>query len=293
MFLSSAPWSNSFVRRAALAVSMVALSAIPLPVLAQAPQPSGSPTQDSQASSTSSQDVQAATSLAQDSSSLSSPSFLTADLSSLALAPSPQYGGNGPRRPPPRYAYQDRWSHIAFEAGAGFTAPIGNSQTDLTYGWNFRGGLGYKFSRDLSLMAEYEFDRNKIPGAILSQVGEPGGNVHTWSLTLDPVLYYKTSGAWGGYITGGGGFYRKVTSFTQPALAFGQYCDFFYCYPYQYTTNVTVAHFSSNQGGANLGTGFTFGGWNSSKFYLEARYEWLDTPGRSTQMIPVTMGIRF
>jgi hypothetical protein len=270
MFPSSAPGSHSLVRRIALAASMVALSAFSLPALAQAPP--------------------------QDSSSLSDKDFVTEDLASLSLAPapSPQYGENGPRRRyPPRAAYQSHWSRLAVEGGGGFTAPIGNSQADLTYGWNFRGGLGYKFSRDLSLMAEYEFDRNKIPGATLSQVGEPGGNVHTWSLTLDPVLYYKTTGAWGGYITGGGGFYRKLTSFTEPALAIGEYCDFFFCYPYQFTTNVTVSHFSSNQFGANLGTGFTFGAWNGAKFYTEARYEWLNTPGRGTQMIPVTFGLRF
>jgi hypothetical protein len=143
------------------------------------------------------------------------------------------------------------------------------------------------------MLGEYEFNRNGIPSAILQQVGEPDGNVHTWSLTVDPVWKYKTGGNWGGYVTGGGGFYRQLTSFTQPVLAQGIYCDFFYCYPVYYTTNVVVSHFSSNQGGVNIGTGFTFGSWNQAKFYAEARYEWLDTPGRGTQIIPVTFGLRW
>ena len=41
------------------------------------------------------------------------------------------------------------------------------------------------------MLGEYEFDYNKIPAAILEQVGTPGGNVHTWSLTLDPEWKYK------------------------------------------------------------------------------------------------------
>lgn len=293
MSSSSAPSSHflvSFpflVRRFAVAFAAAAISAVCLPALAQAPMqnaasaPTLSLTQDPAPSP--------------DSSSLSDLPFQIADLSASSLAPSPlpQYGENGPRRRPPYPAYRDHWSRFSLEAGGGFTAPIGNSQTDLTYGWNFRGGVGYKLTRDIGLMAEYEFDRNKIPGATLSQVGIPGGNVHIWSLTLDPILWYKTSGSWGGYVTGGGGFYRRLTSFTEPAIGFGEYCDFFFCYPYQFTTQVTVSHFSSNQGGANLGTGLTFGGFGGAKFYSEARYEWLNTPGRGTQIIPVTFGLRW
>ena len=207
-----------------------------------------------------------------------------------SASPSPQYGGGTQQGYP---AYQGRFSHLAVEGGGGFTAPLGNSSNDLTYGWNFRGGLGWNFSPRLAVLGEYEFDRNKIPAHILQQVGEPGGNVHTWSLTLDPVFYYKTSGKWGGYVTGGGGFYRKLTAFTQPVQAIGTYCDYFYCYPYYYTSNVVVSHYSSNQGGLNIGTGLTFGQLSRAKFFAEARYEWLNTPGRSTQIIPVTFGLRW
>jgi len=219
-------------------------------------------------------------------------SLLSSDeLGGLAPTPSSsgQYGGYQTGYP----ASHDRWSHLAVEGGGGFTAPLGNSSNDLTWGWNFRGGVGWKFTPKVALMAEYEFDRNKIPAAILEQVGEPGGNVHTWSLTLDPVWNYKTSGRWGGYVTGGGGFYRQLTSFTEPALAQGIYCNYFYCYPYYYNTTVVVSHYSSNQGGLNIGTGLTFGHFDHAKLFTEARYEWLDTPGHSTQIIPVTFGLRW
>jgi hypothetical protein len=215
------------------------------------------------------------------------------ELGGLAPAPSPaaqygggQYGGNPS-------GYRSKWDRLAVEAGAGFTAPVGNSSGDLTYGWNFRGGLGYNLAKKFAVLGEYEFDRNKIPAAILAQVGTPGGNVHTWSLTLDPEWKYKTSGNWGGYLIGGGGFYRQLTSFTEPVLAEGSYCSFFYCYPIYYTTNAVVSHYSSNQGGLNLGTGLTFGNWNQAKFFAEARYEWLDTPGHPTQIVPVTFGVRW
>lgn len=205
-------------------------------------------------------------------------------------APAAQYGGQSNVN---HSAYQSRWDRLAVEAGGGFTAPLGNSSGDLTWGWNFRGGLGYNVNKKVAVLAEYEFDYNKIPGRILSEVGTPGGNVHTWSLTLDPEWKYKTAGNWGGYIIGGGGFYRQLTSFTEPVLVQGLYCTYFYCYPIYYTANAVVSHYSSNQGGLNIGTGVTLGNWNQAKFFAEARYEWLDTPGHSTQIVPVTFGIRW
>ena len=175
-------------------------------------------------------------------------------------------------------------SHFAAEFGGGWTTPANESQHDLTYGWDVVAGAGYKFNRKFSLLGEYQFNSNKIPGKVLAQVGEPGGDIHIWSLTVAPVWNYKTSGVWGGYVTGGGGYYRKTTSFTEPALITGYYCDYFYCYPYQYVGDVVVAQFSTNQGGVNIGGGFTFGNWSGGKLYAEARYTWIDTPGRAPRL---------
>jgi hypothetical protein len=207
--------------------------------------------------------------------------------------------GNGGYKQYPRYG-QPGFHHLAIEAGAGFVSPIGNTKNTQTTGWNIKLGGGWNFSHRFGVLAEYEFNRTGIPNSVLAASGAPQGNVHIWGLTLDPVYYYKTTGAWGGYVTGGGGFYRKLTSFTEPVFL-GIGCDFYgYCYP-QYA-NVTLNHFSSNQGGVNIGTGLTHNiGDGGAKIYAEARYLFVDSPkptatafGSGTvSMIPVTFGIRF
>jgi hypothetical protein len=207
--------------------------------------------------------------------------------------------GNGGYKQYPRYG-QPGFHHLAIEAGAGFVSPIGNTKNTQTTGWNVKLGGGWNFSRRFGVLAEYEFNRTGIPNSVLVASGAPQGNVHIWGFTLDPVYYYKTTGAWGGYVTGGGGFYRKLTSFTEPVFL-GIGCDFYgYCYP-QYA-NVTLSHFSSNQGGVNIGTGLTHNiGDGGAKIYAEARYLFVDSPkptatafGSGTvSMIPVTFGIRF
>jgi len=209
------------------------------------------------------------------------------------------YGNSGYKQYP-RYG-EPGFHHIAIEAGAGFGAPLANTGKTQTYGYNIKLGGGWNFNRHFGALVEYEFNRNGIPNNVLSAVGAPDGHVHLWGFGLAPIYYYKTTGSWGGYVTGGGGFYRKVTSFTA-TVATGQfYCDFYgYCYP-DYAT-IDLGHFSSNQGGVNIGTGLTHNiGSGGAKVYAEARYLWVDSPASTeghpgsgtVSMIPVTFGVRF
>lgn len=232
---------------------------------------------------------------------------------------SPQYGGHNSNYP--SYNNNGTWSHIAFDAGAGFTAPIGNdtsfSQADINngilspaegWGYNINAGAGWNFSKSLGVLLEYQFNREKMDNGYLtafnatgsgSSSGGLGGNINTWSLTLDPVFYLPYNAGSGFFLTAGGGFYRKVTNFTTPVCGF----DYYYGY---YCQNSTAYHFSSNQGGFNGGVGWyhkIFGPDSNGKFYAEVRYVWVDSPkadqanyyqGEGTEgLIPVTFGIRY
>jgi hypothetical protein len=200
----------------------------------------------------------------------------------------------------PRYG-QPGFHHIAIEAGAGFGAPLANTSKTQTFGYNIKLGGGWNFNRRFGLLVEYEFNRNGIPENVLRAVGAPDGHVHLWGFGLDPIVYYKTTGAWGGYVTGGAGFTRKTTAFTATVFTGSYYCDFYgYCYP-NYAT-VDLGHFSSNQLGLNIGTGLTHNiGDGGAKLYAEARYLWANSPASSpghigsgtVSMIPVTFGVRF
>ncbi len=199
-------------------------------------------------------------------------------------------------------------SHMTYEAGGGFNAPTSDSAPYITWGWNFTLGAGYRFDKHFALNLEYQFLHSKLPGAIIAQAGATGGYAHIWSFTLDPVYEFNPRSAITFYGVGGGGFYRKVTSFTDPQLA--QYCTYFYCGVV--TQNVVVGHFSSNQGGWSIGGGIShrFAGWQGDgkmRIFAEARYLDVLTPpvttqpnglgtttvGEDTKIIPVTFGVRF
>ncbi len=203
------------------------------------------------------------------------------------------------------------WKHglannYALEIGGGFDAPT--NKTDITWGGQFTAGAGYNFSKRFALLAEYQFIDNKLPGAIIAETGATGGHAHIWSLTLDPVVSLFPKSSNDVYLTGGGGFYRKVTSFTDPEEE--EYCSYYYCGIA--TVNAVVGHFSSNQGGFNIGGGYQhrMGGMyqdSKMKFFVEARYLDVMTPAVTTEpnglgtttvaadtkLIPISVGIRW
>jgi hypothetical protein len=221
---------------------------------------------------------------------------------SLAAADgSPQYGGGHNNSRYPSYPnYQSRASHIAIVAGGGFSAPVGNDTNGYeTWGYNLDFGGGWNFNKKFGILFEYQFDRNKIPGATIAAVGAQGGNINTHLFLFDPVYYFYSRHSTGAYVTGGGGFSRKVTNFTD--LQQVEEC-YYFCY-YGYSSE-TVANFSSTQGAFDGGLGLywkAFGPDSNARLFAEARYIWVDSPkptsttnGEGTEgLVPVTVGIRF
>lgn len=226
----------------------------------------------------------------------------------MPSAPAPAMDGGGANAWPAQHSW---FSHLAFETGGGFNAPTSGSTPYITWGGNFTAGVGYRFTPRLSLMAEYQIIDDKLPGGLIAETRANGGNAHIWSFTLDPVLDLFPGRTNDFYVTGGGGFYRKMTNFTDPALV--DYCDYYYYYCGPGVANVVVGHFSSNQGGWNIGAGYTHkiaGTYDNGrmKLYAEARY--LDvlnpavigitpnglgttTVGADTKLVPVTFGVRW
>jgi opacity protein-like surface antigen len=219
------------------------------------------------------------------------------ELTVAPVAAAGQYGGGYERHNRP-------WmSHLAFEAGGGANAPTNDSSPYITWGGNVTIGAGYRFNSHFSLLAEYQFIDDKLPGRIISETGADGGHAHIWSLTMAPVVYLFPKARNDIYFTGGGGFYRKVTSFTDPQAV--EYCDYFSCGIV--TENQVVGHFSSNQGGWNVGAGVTHRLSGNTKLFAEVRYLDVKTPAVTSQpnglgttsvaedttLIPVTFGIRF
>jgi hypothetical protein len=211
--------------------------------------------------------------------------------------------------------------NFTFEGGAGFNGPIGNdtnqygviSQSNgapeavpvITWGGNFTVGGGFRFSKRISALLEYQFIDDKLPGALIAAINNAtggqdditAGNSHINSITGSPVIDLFPKRSNGAYLVGGFGYYHKSTNFQAPEAEISYYGEYY--------ENVTVASFTSNQWGGNAGLGIyhRLGGvYGDSKtqLFAEARYTFIHTPPPTqdnglgtTELIPVTFGVRF
>jgi Outer membrane protein beta-barrel domain len=183
---------------------------------------------------------------------------------------------------------------FAFNVGAGFTTPLGNTGRNLDDGWNVRAGAGYNFSPYFGALIDLSYNNMGINSATLDNLGYGGGKLTVFSATFDPIVHLNPHGHVDVYVTGGGGIYHQYQDFTNPAVIVGNgYNPFFGFYPYALAGNVVVASYTVNKPGIDAGIGIEMGSKWHGKFFAEARYNRIFTGAYHTDYLPVTFGFRW
>jgi hypothetical protein len=183
-------------------------------------------------------------------------------------------------------------SHLAFDIGGGFTQSVGATGRNLDNGWNIGAGVGWNFSPWVAAMVQTNYNSLGINSTTLGNLGVPGGGVHVFSATLDPVIHLHPRGHWDAYIVGGGGLYHEYQDLTAPTNGGG----FFGGNPLlgYYPGEVILSSYSVNKPGANIGAGVSFGTKWHAKFYAEARWNHMfGSNGEHLDYVPVTFGVRW
>jgi hypothetical protein len=208
-------------------------------------------------------------------------------------------------QPPPRRYGRPNFSNktsnsdgsakYEFLGGFGVPLPVGDTHIYETPSWGLQVGGGRNFNKNLGVILQFDYDHFGLQAATInnqtyiynypnyegsnctSMLAQEGyciigldGNNHVWSFTLNPAYTLRTQGFWAAYAVVGGGFYHKVTNFTQPATE--EQCGTYGCGYFSVTS--TLGHYTSNAGGVNGGFGVTrkFSQSSNARFYVEARY---------------------
>jgi hypothetical protein len=179
--------------------------------------------------------------------------------------------------------------------GGGFTVPTGDMDGRLAGRGHFVVGGGYQFLPALELQAEYMYNTFGLTRGELFRINEPNGDGHVHSITIDPVLHlHLPFTRLSARAMAGIGYYRRTVEFTQPTTALTTFFDpFFGFFTAAVPANQVIGSVTRNGFGYNIGAGLDFTLVGRTKLYFDARYHDAHMAHGNTQMVPLTVGLRF
>jgi len=126
----------------------------------------------------------------------------------------------------------------------------------------------------------------------------PGATSHVYSLMLDPIINLPMTNEWGGYILFGAGFYHRSGKLDSSTAIPGSACNSFFqwwgpCYVASLPLTGKFLHASQNEFGENFGFGVTHKISSKLEIYGEFRYLHGSHNGITTDLRPITIGVRF
>jgi hypothetical protein len=185
--------------------------------------------------------------------------------------------------------------HFTFDLGGGFTTPVETSGQSLDTGWNVEAGFGANFAPWIGAKVQLGYNTMGINSTTLSTLGAPGGGVHVFSATFDPIIHLNPKGHVDFYVFGGGGVYHYNQDFTAPGVSTFTGCNFFVgCYPVAVPTTYILSSYTIVKPGIEAGAGVAFGTRFHGKLFAEARWEQIFlTSGIHENYLPVSFGFRY
>jgi hypothetical protein len=186
------------------------------------------------------------------------------------------------------------------------SAPLDGTGVYSNVGWGGVYGAGYNFSPHHSLVGEVMWNSLIPSNAALAPIRAQlqnesiGGSGNLVTLTGNYRL--KVEGrVYGTYCIGGAGMYYREASLSQ-TIAVGDSVSCmpawlwwgFSCTSGTVTRNQNLRSSSSTVFGGNVGVGFTIRIPDSEyRFYIESRYHYAPNKGVHTQLMPISIGVRF
>jgi Outer membrane protein beta-barrel domain len=183
-------------------------------------------------------------------------------------------------------------SRFSFDLGAGFTSPVGNTSNYLGEAWNIQGGVGLNLTSHIGAMLQVDYNSFGINSVALNNAGYPGGDIHTFSATIDPIYHFNPKGHIDPYVIGGGGLYHWYQQLSAPAP--GAVITPFNGGSFPLVEPSTGDEYSVNKPGFNVGAGVALGTKWHGKVFAEARYVHIFlNNGQRADYVPATFGFRW
>jgi Outer membrane protein beta-barrel domain len=190
--------------------------------------------------------------------------------------------------------------------GMPLSGPLNPMGRFTNLGWGITVGGGYNFTRKHAVVGEFMWNHLFVPAGALAPIRaavqnpDIGGSGELYALTGN-YRFELRGKSLGTYLIAGGGLYHRTASLSQPVTTGANItCEptwewwGFSCSSGTVTANQTLRSSSSTALGLNGGFGFTVRvGDAPYRVYIESRYHYAPTMGINTQLVTITLGIRY
>ncbi len=183
----------------------------------------------------------------------------------------------------------------------GFGANL-NSGTTKTFvrggGGVASAGVARNANKYLGLRADFIFADIPLRDSTLRLSQSGSASSYLFALTLDPVINFPITKLWGGYVLFGPGFYHRQGSLSSNTAVPGSPCNSFWNW-WGACPNVSIplsgdfTNSSLNQFGYDVGAGVTRKTPSGVEIYLEYRLTHGSHNGNTTDVRPITLGVRW
>jgi Outer membrane protein beta-barrel domain len=198
------------------------------------------------------------------------------------------------------------FSNLNSNVGFTISVPSGATAKYMSIAWGFNYGAGYNFNTHHSLIGEVMWNKlyatNGALGPIRAalQNNDIKGRGNLVALIANYRLQFEGQ-TFGSYFIAGGGLYYRNSRLSQ-SVTIGNSVTCtpawlwwgFMCASGAVVSDQTLASSSSTAPGGSAGIGFTVRLADSHyKLYVESRYHYAAHKFIATQIMPITIGIRF
>jgi hypothetical protein len=201
----------------------------------------------------------------------------------------------GPARKPKVKDYRN----FTFNVGGGGSLTNGETTKFVRGGGGIAAaGVARNYSKYFGFRLDFQFDNLPLRTSALEQAQALSATSHVYSFTLGPIINIPVTKVWGGYIVAGGGFFHRSGKLDSSTAIPGSACNPFFtwwgnCFNSSLPLNKDFLSASQNEWGDDFGGGITRKIRPNIEIYGEFRYLHGTHSGITTDLRPITVGVRW
>ena len=186
-----------------------------------------------------------------------------------------------------------------FNVGAGASLTNGTTAKFVRGGGGIAAaGAARNYSKYFGFRLDFQFDNLPLRNSALALAQAPGANSHVYSLALDPIVNIPVTKVWGGYILAGPSYFHRSGKLDSSQAIPGSACNPFFtwwgaCFNASIPLNGKFLSESQDEFGENFGGGVTRKIRPNMEIYAEFRYLHGKRGNTTTDLRPITVGVRW